>query len=95
MFIIKKKNIIIITLILIIILLMTSVIINKQNKETVDTVSFPVSNKVIVLDAGHGVPDEGAESSNRNYRSRDKFENYSKSPAFIRTKWSDGYFNQK
>lgn len=36
---------------------------------TVQTVSLPVSNKVIVLDAGHGKPDEGAESSNRNNRS--------------------------
>lgn len=33
-------------------------------EETLPTVSFPVSNKVIVLDAGHGIPDEGAESSN-------------------------------
>jgi len=31
--------------------------------KTVETVSLPVSNKVIVLDAGHGKPDEGAESS--------------------------------
>jgi len=28
------------------------------------TMTVPVSNKVIVLDAGHGKPDEGAESSN-------------------------------
>lgn len=33
-------------------------------KETVETVNLPVSNKVIVIDAGHGIPDEGAESSN-------------------------------
>ena len=31
---------------------------------TVQTVSLPVSNKVIVVDAGHGKPDEGAQSSN-------------------------------
>ena len=31
--------------------------------KVVATVNLPVSNKVIVLDAGHGVPDEGAESS--------------------------------
>lgn len=30
---------------------------------TVQTVTLPVSNKVIVLDAGHGKPDEGAQSS--------------------------------
>ena len=34
----------------------------KEN--TIETVSLPVSNKVIILDAGHGTPDEGAESSN-------------------------------
>ena len=32
--------------------------------QTVATVNLPVSNKVIVLDAGHGIPDEGAQSSN-------------------------------
>ena len=36
----------------------------KTDKETVQTVTLPVTNKVIVIDAGHGVPDEGAESSN-------------------------------
>ncbi len=35
-----------------------------QIKETMPTVALPVSNKVIVIDAGHGVPDEGAQSSN-------------------------------
>lgn len=35
-----------------------------KEEPTVETVSLPVSNKVIVIDAGHGVPDEGAESSN-------------------------------
>ena len=28
-------------------------------EKTVETVALPVSNKVIVIDAGHGVPDEG------------------------------------
>lgn len=36
--------------------------INDQ-KESVPTVSLPVSGKTIVIDAGHGKPDEGAESS--------------------------------
>lgn len=35
-----------------------------QKKESIQTVALPVSNKVIVIDAGHGVPDEGAQSSN-------------------------------
>lgn len=35
-----------------------------KNEVTLPTVSLPVSNKVIVLDAGHGSPDGGAESAN-------------------------------
>ena len=31
--------------------------------ETLETVALPVSNHVIVVDAGHGKPDEGAESN--------------------------------
>lgn len=30
----------------------------KQKSKTVETVNLPVTNRVIVLDAGHGVPDE-------------------------------------
>lgn len=38
---------------------------NMLNKEiTTETVALPVTNKVIVIDAGHGTPDEGAESNN-------------------------------
>ena len=37
---------------------------NKEDKQIAPTVSLPVSGKTIVVDAGHGVPDEGAESSN-------------------------------
>lgn len=36
----------------------------NPNEKIIQTVSLPVSNKVIVLDAGHGSPDEGAQSSN-------------------------------
>ena len=28
------------------------------NKKTVETVSTPVTNKIIIVDAGHGTPDE-------------------------------------
>ena len=31
---------------------------NKSKIKTVQTVALPVNNKVIVIDAGHGVPDE-------------------------------------
>ncbi len=32
--------------------------------QIIQTMTLPVTNKVIVIDAGHGSPDEGAESSN-------------------------------
>ena len=35
----------------------------KQKNNTIATVALPTNKKVIVIDAGHGVPDEGAESS--------------------------------
>ena len=34
---------------------------SEKNKNIIDTVSLPVSGKVVVVDAGHGKPDEGAE----------------------------------
>ena len=34
-----------------------------KTEKTVQTVSLPVSGKTIVLDAGHGLPDQGAESA--------------------------------
>lgn len=36
----------------------------SDKKESVPTVSLPVSGKTIVIDAGHGKPDEGAQSNN-------------------------------
>ena len=57
----KKK--IFITAISIVFTLSVVFMINKHTEETVETVSLPVTGKVIVLDAGHGKPDEGAESS--------------------------------
>ena len=35
----------------------------KGQNNYIATVSLPISNKVIIIDAGHGIPDEGAESS--------------------------------
>ncbi len=44
---------------------------NDENQNIyISTVSLPVSGKTVVVDAGHGVPDEGAESSSRNDRGR-------------------------
>ncbi len=37
--------------------------LDTSEKVAVETVTLPVSGKTIVIDAGHGKPDEGAESS--------------------------------
>lgn len=63
----KKKIMLVMGIILIGIFAFT--IQSRDDEETVQTVSLPVTNKVIVIDAGHGIPDEGAQSSTRNYRS--------------------------
>lgn len=36
----------------------------NESKSILETTATPASGKTIVLDAGHGVPDEGAQSSN-------------------------------
>lgn len=56
MFYINKKKLLI--LVILIIILIISIYILSNNKVTVQTVSLPVSEKTIVLDAGHGQPDE-------------------------------------
>ena len=73
MIIIHKKRLIYVSLIVIAALLVCGMSTNRienRMENTVETVALPVTNKVIVLDAGHGVPDEGAQSSSRNNRSR-------------------------
>lgn len=63
MFFLSKKRILVIGM-----LFLTVTIIGIgsyfSEPETVATVALPVSNKVIVIDAGHGDPDGGAVSSN-------------------------------
>lgn len=38
--------------------------VTEEETESLQVVATPVSGKVVILDAGHGVPDEGAQSSN-------------------------------
>ena len=59
MIILKKKRVGIVFLSLIISLSFAT-IINKN--ESVETMAWTSESKVIVLDAGHGIPDEGAQS---------------------------------
>lgn len=58
MFIISKKRILFIAT-MFIISVITFVGLEKEEK-TVETVTLPVTGKTVVLDAGHGSPDEGA-----------------------------------
>lgn len=64
MIVLSKKRILVITSMVIVALFAFVIQTAQVNKNTVPTVALPISNKVIVLDAGHGVPDEGAQSSN-------------------------------
>ena len=61
----KKRIILVVTSVFVsLIIFMLSTGSNSNEKEYIETVSLPVSGKTIILDAGHGVPDEGAQSSN-------------------------------
>lgn len=62
MIIIRKKRLIVITCC--IVLAVGVFCFQMPKEEVLPTVTLPVSNKVIILDAGHGIPDEGAQSSN-------------------------------
>ena len=61
MIIINKKRILFIIMFILISTFTYS--INKKKENTISTSSLPVSNKVVILDAGHGRPDEGASGS--------------------------------
>lgn len=58
MIILHKKRLILIARMLWLSLTVFSLKSAFVTPKTVETVNLPVSNKVIVLDAGHGVPDE-------------------------------------
>jgi len=68
MFVINQKRIKIILVFLLISLFTfsCSTVKNQNNNltnETIETTATPVSGKTVILDAGHGTPDEGAQSS--------------------------------
>ena len=65
MYIIKRKRISLIMIALMLGIFVYSYENQKLNtdEQTQSTTATPVSGKVIVVDAGHGVPDEGAQSS--------------------------------
>ena len=61
MIVLNKKRITFITLCVFVSIFVF--IFSVDQKNTVPSVSLPVSGKTIVIDAGHGKPDEGAQSS--------------------------------
>ena len=65
MLILKRKRIIVMMCMIFISLYAFSFKIANEdimlNKKTIETVSTPVTNKIIIVDAGHGTPDEGAD----------------------------------
>ncbi len=60
MLVLNKKGILIITMCLVLSFCFAGL---KKENETISVVALPVENKVIILDAGHGSPDEGASSN--------------------------------
>ena len=60
----KKRLVFVLVAILVSVSVFTIANKTKYTQGTVQVASLPVSGKVIVLDAGHGTPDEGAKSSN-------------------------------
>jgi len=63
MIILSKKRILTV-LGMLIMAMFVFMIQRADTNKTIQTVALPVSEKVIVIDAGHGTPDEGASSNN-------------------------------
>lgn len=63
MIVLSKKRIMVVASGIMVALFVFAIQTNTKNANAVQTVALPVSNKIIVLDAGHGKPDEGAQSS--------------------------------
>lgn len=70
MVIISKKRISFVIIMLVVTIFSYSMTTRNKKNDTITVSNLPVTNKVIILDAGHGKPDEGAESRNRYNRSR-------------------------
>ena len=66
MLVINKKKIMAFVISLFCITLIITMTVNSdmESEKYTETVTLPVSGKVVIIDAGHGKPDEGAESSN-------------------------------
>ena len=67
----KKRITLILTCVLVGIFTFMLQGIDLNVKETAPTVTLPISGKTIIVDAGHGVPDERSRKLARNNRSGD------------------------
>lgn len=63
MFVLRKKRILLMVYCIGISLFACIYSIAHYEQESISTMALPVSNKIVVLDAGHGFPDEGATRS--------------------------------
>lgn len=62
MIILSKKRLIFLSFVICLSLVIPIVTIHQIN--SIETVALPTTNRTIIIDAGHGYPDEGASSSN-------------------------------
>lgn len=67
MVILRKKRIVLVCICLIITFCFITLSKNIGKEEILPVVSLPVSNKVIVLDAGHGSPDRAGQKVKMEY----------------------------
>lgn len=69
MLVLNKKRISIIMLCVLVSIFSFIIASNNKQEHIIPTTATPVSGKTIIVDAGHGVPDEGAQSNSRHHRS--------------------------
>lgn len=55
----KKIRLVVFSTFAVFLLLALSVNLTNEKSKYIETVALPVSGKVVVVDAGHGIPDEG------------------------------------
>ena len=65
MIVLNKKRILFIMLAVVVAVCVPE-ISKKNDVSIIETTALPVSNKVIVIDAGHGFPDERSRKCKRN-----------------------------
>ena len=89
----KKKILLISSVIMIFIFAFVFQTAKIGNNSSVPTVSLPVSSKTIVIDAGHGVPDEGAQSSSGTTEAESNLKIALKVQNLLEQSRSNGYSN--